>query len=122
MACTRYSPTHVINAFKEYTSLTLNAPFKELDPEDLWERATAKRPSIIEKGDFITNALEQCKSERLITGYSKVETIEEMKHSLLSRRLICTGSNNGDWYLVATDKYYTLRKDGRTVGHAFCIV
>ena len=45
-----------------------------------------------------------------------------MKASLLAFKPIFTGSINGDWSYVRDEKKYRIRDDGRTIGHAFCIV
>ncbi len=45
-----------------------------------------------------------------------------MKDSISHGRLISTGSINGNWNDVRDNKTYSLRNDGRKVGHAFCII
>lgn len=121
--CTRFWLTHISNAQNEF--LMDEVPWimiPEIDPLPVWVRAYTKKPAIKKRGDSLQNALNQFKDEWLITGFAKLTSEESMKHSLDNCRLIYTGSFNGNWELVRKNKVYSIRTDGKIVGHAFCIV
>jgi len=122
MSCTRQSPVHIINAQNLYVSTQTQRKFSTVDVKPIWVEAVNNNPNISSEWDLITNWLSQCKNKWLITWYSIVSTIDEMKHSISKWRLIATGSNNWNWNTVRNTHLYEIRTDWRVVWHAFCIV
>lgn len=122
MACSRYGAAHAINAQNRAVAEVDGMRWAEMNPEVMWGNYLNVMASAEKEGATLQSSLKQFKDLRLITGYAKVVSIEEMKDAIMNFRPILTGSQNGDWYFVKTDHKYRLRTDGRIVGHIFCIV
>lgn len=122
MACSRYGAAHAINAQNRAVAAIDGMRTYEFNPEVMWGNYLKVMASAEKDGATLQSSLNQFLDLRLITGYAKVVSIEEMKDALMHFRPILTGSQNGDWYYVNTEKKYRLRTDWRIVGHIFCIV
>lgn len=122
MACTRFGITHIVNSQNRRVAEKTVNPYVEAIAKDYWLAYLKTNPSAEENGASLQSALEQFRKAGLITGYAVANSVELMKDALRNYRLIYTGSMNGDWAKVRSEKKYALRTDGKTVGHAFCIV
>lgn len=122
MSCTRCSMKHIVDAQNSEVQMRTGKPYEFVDVESIWNEWLEAHPECENNGDYIQNGPEQFKAKGLITGTSQVFTVDEAKHSIFNRRLIATGSRDGNWQAVRDNKVYEQRTDGKIVGHAFCIV
>ena len=74
----------------------------------MWENYLKVNPSAQKDGATLQSALEQFKELGYITGYSRLNSIADMKASLDNTRPIYTGSKNANWNTVRDDHKYTL--------------
>lgn len=122
MACSRMGLVHCVNAQNLAVQKIDGMRFSEISGEWQWEIYLRSNPKAESEGATLQSALEQFKDVGYITGYSRINTIADMKASLDNTRPIYTWSQNGDWNSVRDSKIYKLRTDGRIVGHIFCIL
>jgi hypothetical protein len=111
MACSRFGASHAVNAQNKAVFEKDGMRYAEMNPEVMWGNYLKINAAAEKQGATLQSALNQYKDLRLITGYAKVSTIEEMKDAINNIRPILTGSQNGDWYYVKTEKKYRLRTD-----------
>jgi len=119
MSCTRQGICHINNAqnILEGDSQWRGALFT--DPRVLWEERIEVRPSVKTLGDSLQAAMDQMLAKKLIAGYAKVNTVEEMIDAINRGAFIYTGSKEGDWRYVRETKKYRRRLDDGFAGHAF---
>ncbi len=122
MACSRYGMVHCINAQNWEVQKKDGMRFLEISGKTMWEVYLKENPNAESEGATLQSALDQFIENRLITGYSRLKTIEDMKASLNNTRPIYTGSQNGDWQAVRDLKIYKLRTDWKVVWHIFAIL
>lgn len=122
MWCSRFGMCHAINAQNEYVKSKDGMRYFELPAKIYWEAYLKTNPKAKTEGATLQSSLEQFKKLGFITGYTKLNTIEEMKNALHNIRPIYTGSQNWNWVSVRDKKIYALRTDWKVVGHIFCIV
>ncbi len=122
MACSRYGMVHIINAQNQYVASIINSTPELLQPKQYWIDYLNQNPNAQVQGATLQSALKQFYDGGFITGYATANSVELMKAALLKGNLLYTGSNNGDWAYVRTNKVYRLRSDNAVVGHCFCIV
>lgn len=122
MACSRYGICHAINAQNLEVSKKDLMRFYEIPWESMWENYLKVNPKAEQEWATLQSAMQQMLELSLITGYSRLNSQEDMKASIRAIRPIYTGSQNGEWNLVRDEHRYALRTDGRVVGHIFCIV
>lgn len=111
MACTRFGLTHVVNSQNRRVSNETVNPYVESIAKDYWLAYLKDNPSAEENGATLQSALEQFRKDGTITGYAVANSVEMMKDAIRNYRLIYTGSMNGDWGKVRTEKKYALRTD-----------
>lgn len=70
-------------------------------------------------GDSLQSAMDQMLAKKLISGYARLNTIEEMFEAIDRGAFIYTGSKKGDWKHVRDFKVFREADSG---GHAFCCV
>jgi hypothetical protein len=119
MACSRYGIIHAINAQNLAVAAIDKFRTYEYNPEVMWENFLKTTPNAEQEGATLQGALEQMVELSLITGYSRVTSIEQMKEALRSFRPLYTGSKNCNWATVRDFKRYEL---GTGYAHIFCIV
>jgi len=102
---------HCINAQNWEVQKKDGMRFLEISGKTMWEVYLKENPNAESEGATLQSALDQFIENRLITGYSRLKTIEDMKASLNNTRPIYTGSQNGDWQAVRDLKIYKLRTD-----------
>ena len=122
MSCTRQSPVHIVNAQNKFVSEKTWVEQVIVDPKILWLARIKEDENVITRWDSIISWVKQCLKEWLITWFTQLDSIDEMKDSLSKWRLIATWSNNWNWNSVKNIHVYTLRTDLKKVWHAFCIV
>lgn len=122
MACSRYGMTHAVNAQNKAVQWVDWMRFYEIPAEGQWENYLKVNPNAEHEGATLQSAIDQFIDLGYITGYSRLNTISDMKASLNNTRPIYTGSQVWDWQFVTTDHKYRVRTDGRICGHCFCIV
>ena len=122
MACSRYGMSHAVNAQNSEVAKIDGMRWYEIPAEGQWENYLKVNAAAEREWATLQSALKQFLDLWFITGYSQVETIEQMKQALREYKPIYTGSKVGDWRAVTNEKKYKLRTDGRFVGHCFCIV
>lgn len=125
-ACTCYSMGHVSNWENLLEDIKLWTKRDQKDPSVLWNRFCAMRnnystgTSIQIMADFYRK---QWEIEWYVTiNNSDKDIVAKMKKSLDGWYFLSTGSSNGDWSAIKKTWIYTIRADGKYVGHAWCIV
>jgi len=93
--------------------------YYEFQASNFWIQYIQVNPSAERDGATLQGALDQMLKMRLITGYTRVQTIQDMKQALSEYRPIYTGSKNANWNTVRDNQMYTL---GTGYAHIFCIV
>lgn len=119
MSCTRQGICHINNAQNILEADAQNRSPIFTDPRVLWEERIEVRPSVKTLGDSLQAAMDQMLAKKLIAGYAKVNTVEEMIDAINRGAFIYTGSKEGDWKYVRETKKYRQRTDGGFAGHAF---
>ncbi len=119
MGCGCYGICHAINAQNLAVSKVDGMRFYEIPAEGQWLRRIDVTPEAEKKGSTLQSWLDTMKELGYITGYSRVNTIAEMKDALNNTRPIYTGSLNCNWNTVRDDHIYSL---GNGYAHIFCIV
>ena len=119
MWCSRYGMAHAINAQNKAVQERDKMRFYEFQASNFWIQYIKINPSAKKDGATLQSALDQMLKMWLITGYTRVKTIQEMKQSLSEYRPIYTGSKNANWNTVRDDQIYTL---GTGYAHIFTIV
>lgn len=102
---------HAINAQNKYISEKDGMRYFEIPGEGMWETYLKTNPKAESEGATLQSALDQFMEVGYITGYTRLDTIENMKASLDNIRPIYTGSQNGDWVNVRDKQIYRLRTD-----------
>lgn len=118
MSCTRQGLANITNG----NNLINQWMQEEWLAKRLWLEYCKLYPLSKTNGASLQSSVDQFLNEKLIAGYSKVNTIEEWKSAVDSWKFIFTGSNNWNWNSVASKHLYTLRTDWKIVWHAFCII
>lgn len=90
MACSRYGACHAINSQNRAVAEVDGMRWAEMNPEVSWGNYLKINPQAKKEGATLQSSLKQFLELRLITGYSKVSTIEEMKDALIHFRPILT--------------------------------
>lgn len=74
------------------------------------------------KGSSLQNNLKFARDEKMIDGYVKISTKEQVMHSIFNKRMIYTGSSKIDWKATrdSKDKYAVVTDNG--AWHIFAIV
>lgn len=118
MSCTRQAMAHISNGQNiiEWVWENVHLAFQ------MWDEYLKKDPDAIRLWATLQSSLDQFLSRKIISWYSTVRRVDEAKDALDSGRFIFTGSQNGDWRYVRTNKQYRIRTDGKTMWHAFAIV
>jgi len=119
MACSRYWLVNAINAQNLAVSKIDGMRFYEIVAKTCWENYLKVNPSAKKDGATLQSALDQFVELWYITGYSRLNGISDMKHSIDNIRPIYTGSKKCNWHTVRDDKKYTLWEG---YAHIFCIV
>lgn len=113
---------HAVNAQNWAVQKKDGMRFLEISGKSMWEVYLKENPKAEEEGATLQSALDQFTKNGYITGYSRLTTIANMKASIDNTRPIYTGSQNGNWQAVRDTKVYSLRTDGKIVGHIFTIL
>lgn len=118
MSCTRQAMAHISNGQNiiEWVWENVHLAFQ------MWDEYLKKDPDAIRLWATLQSSLDQFLSRKIISWYSVVRRVDEAKDALDAWRFIFTGSQNGDWRYVRSNKEYRLRTDWRTMWHAFAIV
>ncbi len=119
MACSRYGICHAINAQNEYVKTKDWMRYLELPANMYWQMYLKENPKAEQEWATLQSALKQMKDLGFITGYTRLNGIEEMKMALTNVRPIYTGSKKANWVSVRDKKRYEL---GTGYAHIFCIV
>ena len=119
MACSRYWVVQAINAQNKAVQEKDGMRYYEFQASNFWIQYIQVNPSAERDGATLQGALDQMLKMRLITGYTRVQTIQDMKQALSEYRPIYTGSKNANWNTVRDNQMYTL---GTGYAHIFCIV
>jgi len=119
MACSRFGMVHAVNAQNLAVHKVDWMRFYEIPGKWVWENYLKVNPSARKDGATLQSVLEQFKNLWYITGYSRLNSIADMKASIDNTRPILTGSKNGNWNTVRDDHKYTLWTG---YAHIFCIV
>lgn len=119
MSCTRQGICHINNWQNILEGDTQWRGALLTDPRVLWEERIETRPSVKSLGDTLQAAMDQMLARKLIAGYARVNTVEEMIDAINRGHFIYTGSKEGDWRYVRETKKYRKRLDGGFAGHAF---
>lgn len=119
MSCTRQGICHINNAQNIIEADSQNRQPIFTDPRTLWEERTAERPSVQTLGDTLQSAMDQMLKKKLIAGYARLNTIDEMIEAIDRGAFIYTGAKDGDWAYVRDHKAFRNRTDGGGGGHAF---
>ena len=122
-ACTRFWLTHLNNGQNVLEYERNWQEYKQLNPMD--ERNKSNKVLSLQ------DALTQFKTEWLIEGYVRIDrfpkdkptAILQMKQAIDMGHFVYTGSDNWNWQATWKKPYiYTLRTDGKIVGHAWSII
>lgn len=119
MACSRYGIIHAINAQNKAVAERDGMRSFEYNPEVSWGNFLKVNPDAEKEGATLQGALDQMVDLSLITGYTRLSSIEQMKNALRAFRPIYTGSKQCNWNSVRDFKRYEL---GTGYAHIFCIV
>ena len=119
MGCGCYGITHAINAQNLAVSKIDGMRYYEIPAETQWMRRLEKTPSAEKDGSTLQSWLDTMKELGYITGYSRVNTIAEMKDALNNTRPLYTWSKKCNWRTVTSEHKYTLWD---WYAHIFCIV
>ena len=119
MGCSRYGLVHAINAQNLAVSKIDGMRFYEIVAKTSWDNYIKINPAAKKEGATLQSALDQFVELGFITGYSRLNGISDMKHSLDNFRPIYTWSKNCNWNTVRDDHKYTLWTG---YAHIFCIV
>lgn len=122
MSCTRQGICHINNAQNILEAEAQNRQAIFTSPRVLWEERIAVRPSVKTLGDSLQSAMDQMLEKKLISGYTRLTTIEQMFEAIDRGAFIYTGAKEWDWKFVRENHVYRDRTDGWFAGHAFCYV
>lgn len=125
-ACTCYSACHVYNGENLLEDKRLGEDRPQQDPMPIWNQfniAKWEHPN----GTTIQNMAMFYKEKWMITGYVTIsngekDIVAKMKRAIDMWMFMSCGSRNGDYTETKKTWIYTIRKDGKFVWHAWCIV
>lgn len=127
-ACTFYSAYHVINGYNilEDERQGVNRP--QIDPL-IPRNIFCKERGYSNKGYDIQWAAQKAKDAGKIQGWGSIpaslpnqDQVDRMKRTLDAGYFMNCWSSNGDWHTTGVTGVYTLRTDGKFVGHAWSII
>lgn len=113
MSCTRQGLANITNGnnlISQWTQDSLLAKRK-------WLEAVDRSPWISATGDYLQNALNQFKEDKLIAGYYIVSGKDAHMSAIDKGHFIYSGSNNGDWGNVRDKWIYAIKNPSS--GHAY---
>ena len=90
MACGSYGICHAINAQNRAVAEIDQMRYYEIPAEGQWMRRLETSPSAEKYGSTLQSWLDTMLELRYITGYSRVNTIAEMKDALNNTRPLYT--------------------------------
>lgn len=92
MSCTRQGICHINNAQNILEAEAQNRQPIYTNPRVLWEERIQVRPSVVNLGDSLQSAMDQMLEKKLISGYTRLTTIEQMFEAIDRGAFIYTGS------------------------------
>lgn len=127
-ACTFFSIYQLINGYNLLEDDIHEWERPQIDPIVPWNLFCTERKNFT-SWYSIQWAAQKAKVAGKIEWWSTIpstllldEQIKRMKKALDMTYFISTGSSNGDWTKTKKTKVYTLRTDGKFVGHGWSIV
>lgn len=113
--CVYFTSSHNSNIMNNLEKSEVRTSWKEL-----WLEAIKMGMLDINSGTYLVNWPKFLKKKGLITGYVKVNTLEEIKHSIFNNRPVSVWSNKIKWSIVKKPPFIVEKWD--SYWHAFVII